>query len=246
MRNTSSVLSFAQSIRSAAWRSWPLRRFEASLVPEENQVDDLLHRVRHRVPRKRNREDCHLERQRHPRAAWPAAGVDRSRASRRRSACRRSRQRSTSCPWASAISRATGATGTGPRGTRASACTSARSAGPTGRRSRTRRSTSRTGSSPPSWATSRWRPSTCRTAGRTFPRRCASSSRCTRWRRSITQPAGPLVMCGDLNVARTERDVHPKERKPAAIGQLPEERALLERIIGGGTRGRRSCAGAGR
>ena len=37
-----------------------------------------------------------------------------------------------------------------------------------------------------------------------------------------------------LNVARTDRDVHPKERKPRAIGQLPEERALLERIIGRG------------
>ena len=33
-----------------------------------------------------------------------------------------------------------------------------------------------------------------------------------------------MVLCGDLNVARTERDVHPKERKPRAIGQLPEER----------------------
>jgi exodeoxyribonuclease-3 len=43
-----------------------------------------------------------------------------------------------------------------------------------------------------------------------------------------------LVLCGDLNVARTERDVHPKERKPNAIGQLPEERELLERIIGRG------------
>lgn len=41
----------------------------------------------------------------------------------------------------------------------------------------------------------------------------------------------PVVMCGDLNVARTDRDVHPKERKPQAIGQLPEERDLLERII---------------
>lgn len=43
-----------------------------------------------------------------------------------------------------------------------------------------------------------------------------------------------LVMCGDLNVARAEIDVHPKERKPNAIGQLPEERALLERIISQG------------
>jgi exodeoxyribonuclease-3 len=43
-----------------------------------------------------------------------------------------------------------------------------------------------------------------------------------------------LVLCGDLNVARTDKDVHPKERKPRAIGQLPEERSLLERIIGRG------------
>jgi len=43
-----------------------------------------------------------------------------------------------------------------------------------------------------------------------------------------------LILCGDLNVARTEMDVHPKERKPRAIGQLPEERALMERIISRG------------
>ena len=43
--------------------------------------------------------------------------------------------------------------------------------------------------------------------------------------------ASPLVMCGDMNVARTEMDVHPKERKPRSIGQLPEERALIERIL---------------
>jgi len=47
-------------------------------------------------------------------------------------------------------------------------------------------------------------------------------------------PDRALVLCGDFNVARTERDVHPKERKPRAIGQLPEERALIERILGRG------------
>jgi exodeoxyribonuclease-3 len=41
----------------------------------------------------------------------------------------------------------------------------------------------------------------------------------------------PLVMCGDFNVARTDRDVHPAERKPGAIGQSAQERALLERIL---------------
>jgi exodeoxyribonuclease-3 len=39
-----------------------------------------------------------------------------------------------------------------------------------------------------------------------------------------------LVLCGDLNVARTDQDVHPKERRQV-IGQLPEERELLERIL---------------
>ena len=40
----------------------------------------------------------------------------------------------------------------------------------------------------------------------------------------------PLVICGDINIARTEADVHPKERR-SVIGQLPEERALFERIL---------------
>jgi exodeoxyribonuclease III len=43
-----------------------------------------------------------------------------------------------------------------------------------------------------------------------------------------------VVLCGDLNIARTDVDVHPKERKPRAIGQLPEERAILEQIIANG------------
>lgn len=43
-----------------------------------------------------------------------------------------------------------------------------------------------------------------------------------------------LILCGDLNVAREERDVHPKLRKPEQIGQTPEERALFARILGRG------------
>jgi exodeoxyribonuclease-3 len=39
------------------------------------------------------------------------------------------------------------------------------------------------------------------------------------------------VLCGDLNVALTDLDLHPKERKPGAIGQRPDERALLQRVI---------------
>jgi exodeoxyribonuclease-3 len=40
-----------------------------------------------------------------------------------------------------------------------------------------------------------------------------------------------LVLCGDLNVALEDRDVHPKLRKEGTIGQLPEERALLRRVM---------------
>jgi exodeoxyribonuclease-3 len=35
-----------------------------------------------------------------------------------------------------------------------------------------------------------------------------------------------------MNVAIADRDVHPKERKANAIGQRPDERAIMERIIG--------------
>lgn len=43
-----------------------------------------------------------------------------------------------------------------------------------------------------------------------------------------------LMICGDLNVAREERDVHPKLRKPNQIGTRSDERALLTRLIGEG------------
>jgi exodeoxyribonuclease-3 len=43
-----------------------------------------------------------------------------------------------------------------------------------------------------------------------------------------------LVLCGDLNVAREERDVHPTLRNPEQVGQTAHERELLEKIIAHG------------
>lgn len=54
------------------------------------------------------------------------------------------------------------------------------------------------------------------------------------WVAARTAAGDRLVVCGDLNVARTDLDVHPKERKANAIGQRPDERAILERLIGHG------------
>lgn len=43
-----------------------------------------------------------------------------------------------------------------------------------------------------------------------------------------------VVLCGDLNVALEERDVHPTMRNPEQIGQTPHERGLLAKLIEGG------------
>jgi exodeoxyribonuclease-3 len=55
-----------------------------------------------------------------------------------------------------------------------------------------------------------------------------------RWAAEARAGGRTLLIAGDLNVARTDMDVHPKERKAGAIGQRPEERALLEAVLGHG------------
>ncbi len=55
-----------------------------------------------------------------------------------------------------------------------------------------------------------------------------------RWAADARAAGRALVVAGDLNVARTDMDVHAKERKPGVIGQRPDERALLEGILGHG------------
>jgi exodeoxyribonuclease III len=70
--------------------------------------------------------------------------------------------------------------------------------------------------------------------GKDFPAKMRFLEAMERYAAEAKGSGGRLLLCGDLNVARTDRDVHPKERKVNAIGQLPEERALLERILGHG------------
>lgn len=48
---------------------------------------------------------------------------------------------------------------------------------------------------------------------------------------SFRAEGAPLVLCGDLNIARAEIDIHPKERKVNGIGQRPEERLLFQRLL---------------
>jgi exodeoxyribonuclease III len=52
------------------------------------------------------------------------------------------------------------------------------------------------------------------------------------WTRQLHEQGRELVLCGDMNVTRSDIDVHPKERKPGVIGQRPEERALFRALLG--------------
>jgi exodeoxyribonuclease-3 len=53
------------------------------------------------------------------------------------------------------------------------------------------------------------------------------------WAGALEAEGKHLVLCGDLNVARTDLDVHPMLQKPM-IGQSAAERALIEAFLGYG------------
>jgi len=53
------------------------------------------------------------------------------------------------------------------------------------------------------------------------------------WAAELQAAGKHLVLCGDFNVALTERDVHPTLRKET-IGQSAEERELIEALLGRG------------
>ena len=68
--------------------------------------------------------------------------------------------------------------------------------------------------------------------GKDFSAKLSFLGRLIAWSRQLHEAGRELVLCGDMNIARSEQDVHPKERKPNAIGQLPEERLLFEELLG--------------
>jgi exodeoxyribonuclease III len=68
--------------------------------------------------------------------------------------------------------------------------------------------------------------------GRDYAAKLAFLHALMNWVRQLHADGRQLVLCGDMNIARTDMDVHSKERKPNAIGQRPEERALFETLLG--------------
>jgi exodeoxyribonuclease-3 len=70
--------------------------------------------------------------------------------------------------------------------------------------------------------------------GKDFAAKLRFLAELERWAAEAREAGRNVVVAGDLNVALTDRDVHPKERKAGAIGQRPDERALLSGILGHG------------
>ena len=70
--------------------------------------------------------------------------------------------------------------------------------------------------------------------GKDFPAKMQFLREMERYVAEVHASGARMVLCGDINITRTERDVHPKERNPALVGQRPEEREMLERILAQG------------
>ncbi len=70
--------------------------------------------------------------------------------------------------------------------------------------------------------------------GKDYPAKLGFLTRLIEWVGRLRADGREVLLCGDVNIARTEMDVHPKERKPNTVGQLPEERALFGTLLGTG------------
>ncbi len=67
--------------------------------------------------------------------------------------------------------------------------------------------------------------------GKDYPAKLQFLDALTEWAGETKRAGGSLLLCGDMNVAREERDVHPKERKRDQIGTRAEERTRLSSLL---------------
>ena len=69
--------------------------------------------------------------------------------------------------------------------------------------------------------------------GKDYSAKLAFLERLAAWAKRQHDEGREVILCGDINIARDDIDVHPRERKPGIIGQRPEERELFARLLGG-------------
>ena len=64
-----------------------------------------------------------------------------------------------------------------------------------------------------------------------YPAKIDFVKRLTAWTSQLLAQGHELILCGDMNITRSDMDVHPKERKPGIVGQRPEERELFSGLL---------------
>jgi exodeoxyribonuclease III len=67
--------------------------------------------------------------------------------------------------------------------------------------------------------------------GKDYRAKIAFLKQTIEWAGALCRDGRELLICGDLNIARDEIDVHPRERKANGVGQRPEERALFRELL---------------
>jgi exodeoxyribonuclease III len=70
--------------------------------------------------------------------------------------------------------------------------------------------------------------------GKDYPAKLRFLEALETWTAGAQAAGQRLVICGDLNVARSDMDIHPKERKPNQVGARADERAVFEQMISHG------------
>jgi exodeoxyribonuclease-3 len=68
--------------------------------------------------------------------------------------------------------------------------------------------------------------------GKDYPAKLRFMTSLIDWAAQLRRQGRDVILCGDINIARTDRDVHPSERRPGIIGQREEERVLFESLLG--------------
>jgi exodeoxyribonuclease III len=68
--------------------------------------------------------------------------------------------------------------------------------------------------------------------GKDYAAKLAFLNELASWTRERHDEGREVVLCGDINIARDNIDVHPRERKADIIGQRPEERELFAKLLG--------------
>ena len=67
--------------------------------------------------------------------------------------------------------------------------------------------------------------------GKDYPAKIGFMRQVIVWAGELIRGGRELLIAGDLNIARAEIDVHPRERKATKVGQRPEERALFQELL---------------